>query len=125
MSVNEAIRKADAILPGTPVDRGEDPRWQAIIEIGEYVESEPEPVWEFILKWGNFPQDDLRDAVATCLLEHLLEHHFRDYFPRLEAIVVGSPEYGDTLSRCWQFGQAKESNNSARWQALMTQIRVR
>ncbi len=122
MSVTEPIRYADAILPGAPVDCGKDPRWQAIIEIGEYVESEPEAVWECILKWGDSPQDDLRDAIATCLLEHLLEHHFKDYFPRLEAIVLDSPEYGDTFSRCWPFGQAEESNNSARWQALQDTI---
>ena len=50
MSVNDAIREADALLPGQPLDAGEDPRWQAIMAIGEYIESEPGPVWEFIRK---------------------------------------------------------------------------
>jgi hypothetical protein len=56
MGVVEAIREADALLPGEPVDEGQDPRWQAIITVGEHVESEPEAVWSFIRRWGGHPQ---------------------------------------------------------------------
>ena len=79
IEVHQAIQKADALLPGRPVRDGEDPRWQAIIEIGDFIKSEPEAVWSFIARWGGHPQDDLRDAIACCLLEHLLEFHFADY----------------------------------------------
>ena len=101
MSVDTAIAKANALLPGTPVDSGQDPRWQAIIEIGEYVESDPDAVWGFIYKWGAHPQEDLRDAIATCLMEHLLEHHFAKYFPLLEDLVLQSSGFADTFLRCW------------------------
>jgi len=35
-------------LPGEPVDEGQDPRWQAIIAAGEFIQSDPEAVWLFI-----------------------------------------------------------------------------
>lgn len=118
MGVREAIREADALLPGTPAEEGRDPRWQAIIAVGEYVESEPETVWGFIERWGGHPQEDLRDAIATCLLEHLLEHHFAAFFPRGEHAAFADPLFGDMFRRCWRFGQALEPPNAARFVAL-------
>jgi hypothetical protein len=77
--VEEAIVAAEAILPGHPAaEGGTDPRWQAIIAVSEFIEDHPEPVWSFIVRWGSSPDDDLRMAVATCLLERLLEFHFDD-----------------------------------------------
>jgi hypothetical protein len=84
VGVRDAIREADALLPGEPVDDGRDPRWQAIIRVGEFVQSDPEPVWQFVRRWAGHPQEDLRDAIATCLLEHLLEYHFETYFSHVE-----------------------------------------
>lgn len=112
MDVAEAIHQADAILPGEPVDEGQDPRWQAIIAVGEFVQSEPEAVWSFIQRWGSHPQEDLRDAVATCLLEHLLEHHFTPYFAQVQRMALSDKVFADTFSRCWQFGQALEPGNA-------------
>src|SRR5437763_13581729 len=100
--VSKVILAAEALLPGEPVTEGSDPRWQAIIAVGEYIESEPEAVWEFICRWGGHPQRDLRDAIATCLLEHLLEHHFATYFPRVEQMALADPLFGDTFLGCWQ-----------------------
>ncbi|HLJ97530.1 MAG TPA: hypothetical protein VKU02_30500 [Gemmataceae bacterium] len=87
MDVHRAIREANTLLPGEPVEAGSDPRWQAIIAVGEFIESEPEEVWQFIRRWGGHPQEDLRSAVATVLLEHLLEQHFAGYFSRVEQIA--------------------------------------
>src|SRR5207253_10556311 len=54
MTVNEAIRRANEILPGRPAPDGqEDPRWQAIIAVGEFVRTEPEAVWKFVERWGR------------------------------------------------------------------------
>ena len=45
VSVEDAIVAAEAVLPGRPVSEGEmDPRWQAIIAVGEFTEAQPEPV---------------------------------------------------------------------------------
>ena len=88
MSVTELIDYANSLLPGTPASEGEnDPRWQAIMELAEYVESNPEEVWAFACKWGGHPQEDIRNAIACCVLEHLLEHHFQSIFPRVEEMV--------------------------------------
>lgn len=122
MGVAEAIREADALLPGVPAGEGQDPRWQAIIAVGEFIESEPAAVWGFIRRWGGHPQEDLRDAVATCLLEHLLEHHFAAYFPRVEESALSNPLFADTFRRCWPFGQALEPANADRYTALAERL---
>jgi hypothetical protein len=123
MGVHEAIREAEAVLPGEPVDDGEDSRWRAISEVGEYIESEPEAVWSFVLRWGGYPQEDLRSAIACCLLEHLLECHFSAYFPRIETLALVDPLFGDTFQRCWKFGQAEEPANAARFELLAQRLR--
>ncbi len=86
-------------------------RWQAIIVVGESIEGNPEGVWQVICEYGVSEDEDMRAAVATVLLEHLLEYHFAAYFPRLEVkIKEGAPLLKDTLRSCWAFGQAE-----ARW----------
>jgi hypothetical protein len=88
-------------------DSDNDCRWQALIVVGEYIRSDPEAVWAVICEYGASDDDDMRDGVATVLLEHLLEYHFDAYFPRLkERIEAGSHLLADTLSSCWAFGQA-------------------
>jgi hypothetical protein len=58
MNIAEAIQNADAVLPGEQAAEGEeDVRWQAIIAVGEFVESDPEPVWSFVERWGKHPND--------------------------------------------------------------------
>jgi hypothetical protein len=86
MDVHQAIRAAEQQLPGLAAKEGEnDPRWQAMIQIGDFIESEPEAVWQFVERWRVDADADVRSAVATCLLEHLLETNFAAFFPRVEA----------------------------------------
>jgi len=96
-------------------DTNNDCRWQALIVVGESVESNPAAVWDVICQHGESPDEDLRTGVATVLLEHLLEYHFDEYFPLLkERIEAGSGMLRDTLRRCWAFGQAEP-----RWQEVI------
>jgi len=119
VSVTTAIERAHAVLPGSPAVEGqEDARWQAIFRIGDYIESDPEPVWDFVRHWGSCPDEDLRDAIACCLLEHLLEFHFALLFPRVERAVKEDPFFADTFSRCWKLGQARDGANSQRFDQL-------
>lgn len=90
MSVNAAIERAKATLHFAPVDEGRDPRWQAIIDVSEYLESDPEPIWGFIKELHDTPDDDLLAALATCLLEHLFEYH-PDYRTKAKHLAEGSP----------------------------------
>ena len=90
--------------------------------VGEFVESDPGDVWDFISRWGRHPQQDLRLAVATCLLEHLLEFHFGAYFHQVEQLALSDPLFGDTVRQCWQFGQTLEPGNAERFVSLTERI---
>jgi hypothetical protein len=90
-------------------DSDNDIRWQAIIVVGESVPSDPQAVWEIVQQYAASPDEDIRDAVATVLLEHLLDADFETYFPRVrERIQSGAaPEsdlFANTLARCWFSG---------------------
>jgi hypothetical protein len=112
MTVTAAIRAANAVLPGRAAPDGQiDPRWQAIIAVGEFVDNDPEPVWRFVRRWGCHRDEDLRTAIATCLLEHLLEYHFALLLPRVKRLARTNRRFTDTLSRCWQFGEATRPRN--------------
>src|SRR5436305_1418883 len=120
MNVGECIRNAEKLLPGVPApDGAEDPRWQAIIDVAEFIESEPIQVWEFAKRWGSSDQEDLRSAIATCLLEHLLEHHFELLFPKVEAATVGNGNLVETLRMCWTFGEAAVPANALKLEQLL------
>jgi len=123
-TVHKAIDAAEHILPGCVAPDGEeDPRWQAIIKIGNFVEEEPEAIWPFVLKWGSHEDEDLRAAVATCLLEHLLEYHFDLIFPRVEAAARANERFGMTIAQCWKLGAASESTRAERFDKLTREIR--
>jgi hypothetical protein len=98
VSVHAAIDAATRLLPGTPVEAGPDSRWQAIIEVAEFVETNPIEVWNFVAVWGCSPDPDLRAAIATCVLEHLLEHHFAQIFPLAAALARKSAVRADRLA---------------------------
>ena len=108
LTVEEAIAAAEKLLPGQAAADGEDdPRWQAIIKIADFIPQEPEAIWPFVLKWGSHKDDDVRAAIATVLLEHLLEYHFDMLLPRIETAAKSNLWFGKTTSQCWKFGQAK------------------
>ncbi len=119
MSVQDVIDRANAILPGRAAPEGQrDWRWQCIIDLGEYVESNPHEVWTFVERWGGHRDEDLRAAIATCLLEHLLEHHFDTIFPRVEQRATVDKRFGETFRMCAKFGQAELPQNASRFDAL-------
>jgi len=121
MNIFDAIKDAEKVLPGSPLpdDKMKDQRWQRIIEIENFIQTNPEEVWRFTEKWGSHEQEDIRMAIATCLLEHLLEHHFNLIFPRLENEIKENPLFYDTVSRCAKFGQSKTKVNSKKFDNLI------
>jgi len=125
MTIREAIKKAEEILPGTPVvGDGLDPRWQAIIDVGEFVETHPNEVWDFVARWGSHSCKDLRSAIATCLLEHLLEYHFNLIFPLVEEAVSQNRLFEDMFCGCGKFGQSEYTQNSKRFDRLKKKCRL-
>jgi hypothetical protein len=124
MSVAEAIRNAEAILPGQQAAEGEeDPRWQAVIAVASFVDTEPEPVWSFVERWGRHPDDDLRSAIATCVLEHLLEYHFDLIFPRVAHVARSNSCFAEMVGWCALFGQSELPENAARLCCLVKELR--
>ena len=99
MSVTAAIERAKATLHRRSVDEGRDPRWQAIIDVSEYLESEPEPIWSFIEELHDTKDEDLQAALATCLLEHLFQDH-PQYRDRAERLAARSPHFRHMLEMC-------------------------
>jgi hypothetical protein len=123
-SAREMIAEVEAILPGEASPDGEvDPRWQGMMRIEDLIPDEPEAVWEFIARWGCHDDEDLRAAVATVLLEHLLAHHFDVFFPRVATAVQNNILFGDTFARCWKVGQSEEAANAARFDDLRRSVR--
>ena len=124
MTVNEVIREASKLLPGVPAPEGEqDPRWQAIIKVSEFLESHPNRVWEFTRHWGSHECSDVRMAVSTCLLEHLLEYHFDLIFPRVVKLARRNKRFAKTFCRCWKHGQSEFPVNSKRFDGLKAKLR--
>jgi hypothetical protein len=124
MSVSRAIRIAESTLPGEEgAGGGLDPRWQAIISVADYIEQYPDEIWRFTRKWGSHANADLRAAVATCLLEHLLEYHFDRIFPLVLLACRQSKRFADTFSRCGEFGQTCRGPCLSQFRALQEEVR--
>jgi len=125
MSVRRAIEGANSLLPGPPDVRGKGGRWQLIIRVSDYVESNPEEVWQFVRKWGTHRLADVRSAIACCILEHLLEYHFDLVLPRVKEVAGQNKLFADTFLRCGKFGQAESRENSRRFDELQAWCRKR
>ena len=123
--VTRAIAEAERLLTRPPASDGHiDLRWKALIDVADYVRSHPDDVWQFVLRWGMDDHDDVRAAIATCLLEHLLEHHFDHIFPLVEDAVV-NPRFADTFCLCWKFGQSALPPNAGRFDRLRHELAER
>jgi hypothetical protein len=119
-----ALRKLEQLLPGRPA--ANDARWTAMLAVqDEFILSHPEEIWEFVVRWSKHPQTDLCDAVACCLLEHLLENHFRLLFPRVRAAAAKSRRFTDTLRRCYWLGEAAFPKNALSLDRLVGERRPR
>jgi hypothetical protein len=125
MRAQEIIAEVEAILPGEAATDGQvDARWQGMLRIEDCIQEEPDAVWKFILRWGCHEDADLRAAVATLLLEHLLACHFNTFFPKVATAVQNNVLFGDTFTRCWKVGQSKEEANAALFDDLLKTVRV-
>ena len=56
-------------------------------------------------------------AIATCLLEHLLEHHFDAFIIRVEDRARGDALFARTVRSCWTFGQSADPDVPHGWGA--------
>ena len=86
-------------------DSNNNCRWQSLIIIGEFIQTKPEMVWMVVDKYGESPDADMRTAIATVLLEHLLEYHNNKYKKIVEEKVKSSKLFSDTYSMIWDFNK--------------------
>lgn len=123
MDVHSAIADAERLLPGVAAPAGDsDPRWQAIMRVADFIPAQSEQVWVFAARWGCTEDSDLRDAIATCVLEHLLQHDFERMFPRIESLARTNRQFAATVRMCWKFGEAELPSNAARLDALQAEL---
>jgi hypothetical protein len=115
----QTLKKIDREL----ASRGEHRRWQAAIALGEFAASAPERIWTLVLKHGSRRHADTRMAIATCVLEHILEHHFDAFFSRVTDAARSNRCFADTAGSCWQMGQSELPRNARRWTGLMRELR--
>lgn len=126
-NLKKAIQRADRLLPGRPTGAGKiDPRWQAIIRVGEFIESNPQSVSEFSIKWAKRARGfDLRAAIYCCLIEHLLEHHFDIVLPLFREAALKNARVADyfyPFKPWFKFGQAELPKNIARQKRLAREL---
>jgi hypothetical protein len=82
-------------------------------------------VWRFARRWGAHANADLRAAIATCLIEHLLEYHFEQIIPLVEEACDQSKQFAETVALCWNFGQTQSVKNRTRFKRLLHRIEKR
>lgn len=98
----------------------EETRWAAAHAATDFIDKSPMETWHLVVTHGSSADEDTRMAVATCILEHLLEKHFDTFFPLLEQeIDSGNANLGDTLNLCWKLGDAMNTSNAKRWDMLI------
>lgn len=83
------LKMADRLIP----DRNNSIRWRTFLLVGEYIRDFPSKVWPFIVKYGAVPNKDIRNGVASCLLEHILEYHYDKYLPEVEKLLFSNKNY--------------------------------
>lgn len=96
---SEFLRLADATIE----DADNDCRWQAMIIVGEFIDERPQEVWRIAEQYGCSPDDDMRAAVATVLLEHLIERRGATMKEKAQGLASRSELFADTLRMCATF----------------------
>ena len=125
--VNRHRRMACSTRMLTVIDRdlasrSEHARWQAAIALGELAQSAPDRIWALVLKHGSRRHADVRMAIATCVLEHILEYHFDAFFPIVADATRRNQWFRDTFRSCWRMGQADVPRNARRWRGLKREL---
>jgi len=100
MSILEAISHAESLLTIQSVATGPDPRWQAIIEVGEHINESPQEVWHFIRRARVDADEDLEVALTTVLLEHLVERH-EEFRRKARDLAETDIQMKRMLESCW------------------------
>lgn len=98
--------------------------WEGATLLGEFAATAPDAIWPMIVRFASSDDAEVRSAIAACVLEHVLEHHFERYFAQSQQLIAaGNQQFADTFSSCWAFGQTELPDNKRRFDTLTQQIR--
>jgi hypothetical protein len=116
-----AIAQAEALIAS-----GDEAKlWEGAALLGEFASAEPEAIWPIVLRFASSDDAEIRMAIACCVLEHILEHHFEPYFAESQRLIAaGNPQFAATFSSCWDFGQTEQPENKRRFNELVQHIRT-
>jgi hypothetical protein len=102
----------------------EEDIWKGAAKLSEVVFGGPERIWNTVVKYGSQENEELQRAIALCVLEHILERHFDEYFPKIRQVfLAGNRHFRRTFLMCGKFGQACERSNSCMWDEFAMQTR--
>jgi hypothetical protein len=97
--------------------------WQIAADSWDDATERPANAWPHIIDVLAVADDDSIAAIATCILEHVLEHDFT-YFDRVEQeIAAGNAAVLRAFFLCSKFGQSKLPENERRWDKLVASSR--
>ncbi len=110
LGVNKNCNFIFEVLDILAPDKNNNLRWKAFLYVNGFIEEKPKKTWLFILKYASHRLADIRSATACNLLEHQLEYHFKEYFPKVEKIVLsGDKKFIDTFLHSWNFVKGKKN----------------
>jgi hypothetical protein len=96
-----------------------DDVWRLAADLSDVAISRPSEIWLAFLEALDFADDESRMALATNLLEHMVQEDFT-FFDRIESeIKGGNRRLALALTSCWKFGAANEPENAKRWDELV------
>ena len=85
-------------------DRSEYVRWGALSLLGWYAKTHPQQLWPLVAKWGSVRSCDIRSGVACCILEHIFEYHFAEFWPKAVERASHEPRFARVIATCHKFG---------------------
>jgi hypothetical protein len=81
-------------------------RWGILSVVGRFAHRHPALVWPLVRRWGCSTNEDIRLAIACCVLEHVLESHFRKYFRACRELASKNDRFHDTLKKASRWVRA-------------------
>ncbi len=103
--------------------RDSDAIWRIAAESWDDVVRRSSDAWPHLLEALEVADGESVQAIATCVLEHVLEHDF-SYFDLVEReIEAGNEKMLKAFLMCSKFGQSKLPQNEQRWDALVSSAR--
>ena len=120
LASSQILRRLDRALR----DRSQRTRWRAAIALGEFAAADPDGIWPLVVKHGSRRHADARMAIATCVLEHILEFHFEAFFARVACAARANRWFARTAGSCWPMGQMELARNSGRWRRLIRELEI-